>query len=139
MSDQPATSPLTHFDADGQAHMVDVSPKPDTYRVARAGGRIAMLPATLALIERGEAGKGDVLGVARIAGIQAAKRTAELIPLCHPLSLSSVAVDLSLDTRILIFTMGTTAAAVVLFGLVPALRVSRLDLASSIRAALICR
>ena len=84
---------LTHFDAQGQAHMVDVAGKPATHRVAVARGRIEMLPATLALIESGSARKGDVLGVARIAGIQAAKKTSELIPLCHPLALTRVAVD----------------------------------------------
>ena len=87
------TTPLTHFDAQGQAHMVDVGAKPSTHRVAVAGGRIEMLPATLALIEAGTAKKGDVLGIARIAGIMAAKRTSELIPLCHPLALSRVAID----------------------------------------------
>jgi cyclic pyranopterin phosphate synthase len=90
-------SALTHFDAEGQAHMVDVSSKPDTFRAARAIGRIRMLPATLALIEAGEAGKGDVLGIARVAAIQGAKRTAELIPLCHPLPLTRVAIDFALD------------------------------------------
>ena len=89
------TSPLTHFDAQGQAHMVDVGAKPATHRVAVAGGRIEMLPATLALIESGTAKKGDVLGIARIAGIMAAKKTAELIPLCHPLALSRVAIEFS--------------------------------------------
>jgi cyclic pyranopterin monophosphate synthase len=84
---------LTHFDVEGQAHMVDVSAKADTFRVARATGRISMLPATLALIETGQAGKGDVLGIARVAAIQAAKRTSELIPLCHPLPLTRVAID----------------------------------------------
>ena len=97
MADPQHTSPLTHFDAEGQAHMVDVSAKPDTLRIARAAGRIEMLPATLALIERGEAGKGDVLGVARIAAIQAAKRTSELIPLCHPLPLTFVEIELTVD------------------------------------------
>ena len=86
-------SPLTHFDAHGQAHMVDVGAKPATHRVAVASGRIEMLPATLALIESGSAKKGDVLGIARIAGIMAAKKTSELIPLCHPLALSRVAID----------------------------------------------
>jgi cyclic pyranopterin monophosphate synthase len=86
-------SSLTHFDAQGQAHMVDVAGKPPTRRVAVAGGRIEMLPATLALIESGTARKGDVLGVARIAGIQAAKKTSDLIPLCHPLALTRVALD----------------------------------------------
>ena len=80
-------SPLTHFDAHGQAHMVDVGAKPATHRVAVASGRIEMLPATLALIESGSAKKGDVLGIARIAGIMAAKKTSDLIPLCHPLAL----------------------------------------------------
>lgn len=86
-------SPLTHFDAQGQAHMVDVGSKPATHRVAIATGRIDMLPSTLELIEAGTAKKGDVLGVARIAGIQAAKKTSDLIPLCHPLALTRVAVD----------------------------------------------
>src|SRR4249920_2605270 len=87
------TSPLTHFDAHGQAHMVDVSAKAETHRTARAGGSIRMQPATLALIASGSAKKGDVLGVARIAAIQAAKRTSDLIPLCHPLAITKVAVD----------------------------------------------
>ena len=84
---------LTHFDSQGQAHMVDVAAKPATHRVAVAAGRIEMLPATLAIIEAGTAKKGDVLGIARIAGIQAAKKTSELIPLCHPLALTRVALD----------------------------------------------
>jgi cyclic pyranopterin phosphate synthase len=88
---------LTHFDAHGQAHMVDVAGKAATRRVAVAGGRIAMLPATLALVRAGSAAKGDVLGVARIAGIQGAKKTSELVPLCHPLALTRVAVDFTLD------------------------------------------
>ena len=86
-------SSLTHFDAQGQAHMVDVAAKPATHRVAVATGRIEMQAATLALIESGTAKKGDVLGIARIAGIQAAKKTSDLIPLCHPLALTRVAVD----------------------------------------------
>jgi cyclic pyranopterin phosphate synthase len=86
--------PLTHFDAAGRAAMVDVSGKDETSRTATARGRIVMQPATLALIREGRAGKGDVLGVARIAGIMAAKKTSELIPLCHPLMISKVAVDL---------------------------------------------
>ena len=90
------TTPLTHFDAQGQAHMVDVSAKAETHRVARATGTIRMLPATLALIAAGGAKKGDVIGVARIAAIQAAKRTAELIPLCHPLPITRVAVEFEL-------------------------------------------
>ena len=84
-------SPLTHFDAEGQAHMVDVGAKAESHRVARASGTIRMLPATLALIASGTAKKGDVLGVARIAAIQAAKRTSDLIPLCHPLPITRVA------------------------------------------------
>jgi cyclic pyranopterin phosphate synthase len=90
-------SPLTHFDAHGQAHMVDVGSKTDTHRIARAAGTIRMLPATLALITQGSAKKGDVIGIARIAAIQAAKRTSELIPLCHPLPLTRVAVEFRLD------------------------------------------
>ena len=91
------TSPLTHFDAQGQAHMVDVGGKENTHRVARAEGRIQMLPATLALITGGLAKKGDVIAVARIAAIQAAKRTAELIPLCHPLPITRVTVDFDIE------------------------------------------
>jgi cyclic pyranopterin monophosphate synthase len=90
-------SPLSHFDAAGQAHMVDVSAKPETERIARARGRIRMQAETLALIRTGDARKGDVLGIARIAAIQAAKRTGELIPLCHPIPLTRVAVEFSLD------------------------------------------
>jgi cyclic pyranopterin phosphate synthase len=97
MSSTSPPSPLTHFDAQGQAHMVDVSGKGETHRVARASGVIRMQPATLALIEGGQAKKGDVLGVARIAAIQAAKRTSELIPLCHPLPITRVAVDFEID------------------------------------------
>jgi cyclic pyranopterin phosphate synthase len=92
-----AAHKLTHFDAAGQAHMVDVGDKTETQRVARASGRIVMLAATLAQIAEGSAKKGDVLGIARIAAIQAAKRTADLIPLCHPLALTKVAVDLTMD------------------------------------------
>ncbi len=90
-------SALTHFDAQGQAHMVDVSGKAATHRIARAEGRITMQPATLALVVRGTAKKGDVLGVARIAGIMAAKKTSELIPLCHPLAITRVVVDFAID------------------------------------------
>ena len=88
---------FTHFDARGAAHMVDVGGKDVTRRVARAGGMIVMQPATHALVRGGGASKGDVLGVARIAAIQAAKRTAELIPLCHPLPLTRIAVEFSFD------------------------------------------
>ncbi|MGE5161650.1 MAG: cyclic pyranopterin monophosphate synthase MoaC [Betaproteobacteria bacterium] len=90
-------SSLTHFDSSGQAHMVDVGDKPVTHRVAVATGRIAMLPATFDLVAGGTSKKGDVLGVARIAAIQAAKRTSELIPLCHPLAITKVGVDFTLD------------------------------------------
>ncbi|MEA3395170.1 MAG: cyclic pyranopterin monophosphate synthase MoaC [Pseudomonadota bacterium] len=88
-------SSLTHFDEHGQAHMVDVATKASTHRIAIARGNIEMLPATLAIIESGTAKKGDVLGVARIAGIQAAKKTSDLIPLCHPLALTRVALEFS--------------------------------------------
>ena len=84
---------LTHFDAQGQAHRVEVAAKASTHRKAVAGGRIDMLATTLAVIQSGTAKKGDVLGIARIAGIQAAKKTSDLIPLCHPLALTRVAVD----------------------------------------------
>lgn len=84
---------LTHFDDQGQAHMVDVAAKPATHRIAVASGRISMRHETLCLIESGTAKKGDVLGIARIAGIQAAKKTSDLIPLCHPLTLTRIAID----------------------------------------------
>jgi cyclic pyranopterin monophosphate synthase len=90
---KPDPTTLTHFDAQGQAHMVDVGAKPATHRIAVATGRIEMQPATLAIIDTGTAKKGDVLGIARIAGIQAAKKTSDLIPLCHPLALTRVAVE----------------------------------------------
>jgi cyclic pyranopterin phosphate synthase len=89
------TDDFTHFDARGHAAMVDVGAKPVSDRTATARARVAMLPATAALIRSGGAKKGDVLGVARIAGIMAAKRTSELIPLCHPLPISSVSLDLT--------------------------------------------
>jgi len=93
-----SSSPLTHFDAQGQAHMVDVGGKTSTHRVAVATGRIDMQPATLALIQSGTAKKGDVLGIARIAGIMGAKKTSELIPLCHPIALTRVAVEFEVLT-----------------------------------------
>jgi cyclic pyranopterin phosphate synthase len=92
-----ASTALTHFDAQGQAHMVDVTAKAATHRVAVAQGRIVMLPATLAIILAGSAKKGDVLGVARVAGIMAAKKTSDLIPLCHPLALTRVAIDFNTE------------------------------------------
>ncbi len=97
MSTPPPSSPLTHFDSQGQAHMVDVSAKAETHRTAIATGVIRMLPATLALITGDTAKKGDVLGVARIAAIQGSKRTAELVPLCHPLPITRVAVSFDID------------------------------------------
>jgi cyclic pyranopterin phosphate synthase len=90
-------SKFTHFDAAGRAHMVDVGGKPETERLARAEGRIGMRAETLALIRAGDAKKGDVLGIARIAAIQGAKRTGELIPLCHPIPLTHVAVEFDLQ------------------------------------------
>jgi cyclic pyranopterin phosphate synthase len=91
------TTPLTHFDAHGQAHMVDVSAKAETHRIAIAAGEIRMQPETFALIASGSAKKGDVLGVARIAAIQGAKRCSDLVPLCHPLPITRVAVEFELD------------------------------------------
>jgi cyclic pyranopterin monophosphate synthase len=91
---------LTHIDSSGEARMVDVSEKPATERIATAEGRVVMSKETLKLILSGNAKKGDVLGTARIAGIMAAKRTHELIPLCHPLALSKVTVDIEPDTRL---------------------------------------
>ena len=105
-------NPLTHFDARGQAHMVDVADKGETQRVARAAGSVFMLPATLALIESGDAGKGAVHGVARIAAIQAAKRTAELIPLCHPVALTRVGVAFAIDRERACITCEATAETV---------------------------
>lgn len=90
-------SKLTHFDDAGQAHMVDVATKAVTHRIAVAAGMIRMQPTTFDMVASGTAKKGDVLGIARIAAIQAAKRTADLIPLCHPIALTRVAVDLELD------------------------------------------
>jgi cyclic pyranopterin phosphate synthase len=94
------TTRLSHLGAKGEAHMVDVSRKAVTERVAVAEGRVVMTPQTLAIVRKGDAKKGDVLGTARIAGIQAAKRTHELIPLCHPLLLTEIAVDLVADPKL---------------------------------------
>ncbi|HRD33515.1 MAG TPA: cyclic pyranopterin monophosphate synthase MoaC [Rhodocyclaceae bacterium] len=88
---------LTHFDPHGQAHMVDIGAKTETRRVAVAGGRISMRPETFAIVRAGSAKKGDVLGIARIAAIQASKKTSDLIPLCHPIPLTRVAVEFALD------------------------------------------
>ena len=96
----PKSSDLTHFDDQGHAHMVDVGAKPVTDRIATAEGHIVMTAATLGLITQGRAKKGDVLGVARLAGIMAAKKTSDLIPLCHPLPITKVAVDLVPDAAL---------------------------------------
>lgn len=91
------TTHLTHFDAAGQAHMVDVGDKPATRRIALACGTIRMKPETLSLVQAGTSKKGDVLGIARIAAIQGAKRTSDLIPLCHPIAITRIAVDFTID------------------------------------------
>lgn len=96
-SPSPAAEQLTHFDSTGQAHMVDVGAKQETHRIAVAAGSIRMKPETLAIIVAGTAKKGDVLGIARIAAIMGAKRTSDLVPLCHPLALTRVTVDFSTD------------------------------------------
>ena len=107
-------SNLTHFDAHGQAHMVDVAAKSNTHRIAVARGRIEMLPATLELITQGNAKKGDVLGIARIAGIQGAKKTSELIPLCHPIALTRVALEFEVvPPSVASDTSGASSAQVV--------------------------
>ena len=90
---------LTHFDASGQAHMVNVGDKPHTHRIAIATGKITMLPETFKMVEGGTHKKGDVLGIARIAGIQASKKTSDLIPLCHPLALTHVSLEFQLDSK----------------------------------------
>lgn len=89
---------LTHFDASGQAHMVNVGDKPNTHRIAIASGQITMLPATFEMVQSGNHKKGDVLGIARIAGIQASKKTSDLIPLCHPLALTHVSLEFQLNS-----------------------------------------
>ncbi len=103
---------FTHFDASGQAHMVDVSGKAETHRVAVAAGRISMLPATLERILAGSSKKGDVLGIARIAAIQASKRTGELIPLCHPIPLTRVTVEFAIDAAAAAIDCSVTAETV---------------------------
>ena len=90
---------LTHFDTSGQAHMVNVGDKPNTHRVAVATGKITMLPKAFEMVEAGSHKKGDVLGIARIAGIQASKKTSDLIPLCHPLALSHVSLDFQTNSK----------------------------------------
>jgi cyclic pyranopterin phosphate synthase len=98
-SPSSSTAVLTHFDGQGQAHMVDVAGKSESHRLARAGGSIRMMPQTLELIRSGSAKKGDVLGIARIAAVQASKRTGELIPLCHPIALTRVGVEFVIDNE----------------------------------------
>lgn len=95
-----AKSALTHIDSKGEAHMVDVSAKPDTERMAVAEGVVIMSSKTLGIIEKGNAKKGDVLGTARVAGIMAAKKTHQLIPLCHPLALSKITLEITVDPRL---------------------------------------
>ncbi len=111
MKAQPSPT-LTHFDAEGQAHMVDVGAKAETRRVAVASGRILMRPETFSMIRAGTAKKGDVLGIARIAAIQGAKRTSDLIPLCHPIPLTRVAVDFDSDPAANAITCTVTAETV---------------------------
>ncbi len=102
---------FSHFDKNGQAIMVDVSEKPESHRIAIASGTISMLPATFRRISKGKSGKGDVLGVARIAAIQGAKRASELIPLCHPLQISKVSIDFERDsTRSQLSLIATVSA-----------------------------
>jgi cyclic pyranopterin monophosphate synthase len=105
-------SGLTHFDNSGQAHMVDVGDKLQTKRRAVASGVIKMLPATLKLIQQGDAKKGDVLGVARIAAIQASKKTADLIPLCHPISLTKVSITFKIDEKTTSITCTATTETI---------------------------
>lgn len=106
------TQDLTHFDASGQAHMVDVSAKEQTHRRAVAHGRITMQPATFTKLSQGDAKKGDVLGVARLAGIMAAKQTGALIPLCHPIPLTRVTVDFVTDPQTCSVTCTATSETV---------------------------
>ena len=105
-------SEFTHFDAAGQAHMVDVGDKAETRRIARTGGSISMQPTTLAMILQGDAKKGDVLGIARIAAIQGAKRTSDLIPLCHPIPLTRISVDFDADAAAATIHCSVTAESV---------------------------
>lgn len=132
-------SELTHFDDQGAARMVDVSEKPDTARTAIARGAVEMAPETLALIMDGTARKGDVLAVARLAGIMGAKRTADLIPLCHPLALSKVTVDLTCDpasNRVLIEAqVKTTGPTGVEMEALTAVTVAQLTVYDMVKAA----
>lgn len=132
------TGKLSHFDAAGQAHMVDVSDKPVTARVAVAEGHIIMTPATLALVSEGRATKGDVLGIARLAGIMAAKKTSELIPLCHPLPITKVTVDLTPDPDLpgvrIIATVKTTGQTGVEMEALTAVSVAALTVHDMVKA-----
>ena len=131
--------PLTHFDAEGHAQMVDVSAKDVTDRVAAAEVRVLMQPETLALVIEGRAKKGDVLGVARLAGIMAAKRTAELIPLCHPLPLTSIFVDMAADPALpgvrIVVTVKTTGPTGVEMEALTAASVAALTVYDMLKAA----
>ena len=130
---------LTHFDDSGQARMVDVTAKEETRRTAVAEGALTMAPATLALVRKGRAGKGDALGVARLAGIMGAKRTADLIPLCHPLPLAQVAVDLVPDDALpgvrITATVRTTGRTGVEMEALTAVAVAGLTLYDMLKAA----
>ncbi len=130
---------LTHFDSKGDAHMVDVSAKPATARVATAEGHVRMTPDTLALITQGVAKKGDVLGVARLAGIMGAKRTADLIPLCHPLPITKVTLDLTPDDALpgirITATVGTTGQTGVEMEALTAVSVAALTVYDMLKAA----
>ncbi|TNC63230.1 cyclic pyranopterin monophosphate synthase MoaC [Rubellimicrobium roseum] len=130
---------LTHFGEDGAARMVDVSDKPETRRTAVAEGTLTMSPETLALVREGRVGKGDALGVARIAGIMGAKRTADLIPLCHPLPLAQVALDLDPDDALpgvrITATVRTTGRTGVEMEALTAVSVAALTLYDMLKAA----
>ena len=130
---------LSHFDASGQAHMVDVTDKDETDRVAIAEGKVIMTPETLALVEAGTAKKGDVLGIARIAGIMATKRTADLIPLCHPLPISKVALELAPDADLpgvtITATVRTTGRTGVEMEALTAVSVAALTIYDMLKAA----
>ena len=130
---------LTHFDAGGQAHMVDVSEKPVTDRVAVAEGWVRMRPETLALVTAGTAKKGDVLGIARLAGIMGAKKTADLIPLCHPLAITKVTLDLTPDAALpgvrITATVKTTGQTGVEMEALTAVSVAALTMHDMLKAA----
>ena len=130
---------LTHFDENGQARMVDVSAKAETQRLAVAEGTVTMAPATLALVREGRVGKGDALGIARVAGIMGAKRTSDLIPLCHPLPLSQVALDVEADEELpgvrITATVRTTGRTGVEMEALTAVTVAALTLYDMLKAA----